>query len=146
MILEGDITIPYKWTTGPAAGRFLAELRDNARVVGGRCAECGRVYVPPPDVCGDCFKPVNDWIALSGQGVEVAASRVHRRMPFSPADAPYTVALVRLDGADTDLLHLVEEGVGAGDRVVARFKQERGGSILDIECFAPLDSQVKDGR
>jgi uncharacterized OB-fold protein len=138
MILEGDITIPYKWTTGEATGRFLAELRDNARIVGGRCRQCGRVYLPPPDVCGDCFKPVSDLVALSGRGTVVAASTVHRRMPFSPAEAPYTIALIRLDGADTEIVHLVCEGVKSGDRVIARFKQERAGSILDIECFAPI--------
>ena len=28
MILEGNITIPYKWTTGATVGRFLAELKE----------------------------------------------------------------------------------------------------------------------
>lgn len=138
MILEGDITIPYKWTTGAAIGRFLTELRDNARLVGGRCEQCGRVFLPPPDLCGECFKPIDDWVALTGEGVVIAASTVHRQMPFSPAAAPYTIALIRLDGADTNIVHLVGEGVKSGDRVRARFKQQRSGSILDIERFASL--------
>ncbi|HKP12355.1 MAG TPA: Zn-ribbon domain-containing OB-fold protein [Blastocatellia bacterium] len=138
MILEGNITIPYKWTTGPTVGRFLAELKENGRVVGARCGGCGKVYVPPADVCGECYKPLDDWVALSGEGSVVALTTVERVMPFSPAAAPYTLALVRLDGADTDLLHLASPGLRAGDRVAAVFKSERTGSLLDIECFAAL--------
>ncbi len=138
MILEGDITIPYKWTTGPTTGRFLAELRDNRRLVGARCGGCQKVYVPPPDVCGKCFKPVSDWVELSGEGVIAAVSTVHRNMPWSPRPAPYTLALVRLDGADTSLLHLAREGLKKGDRVKPLFRADRVGSLLDIELFVPL--------
>jgi uncharacterized OB-fold protein len=135
MIYEGDITIPYKWTAGPAAGRFLAELKENARIVGARCGGCGKVYVPPPDVCADCFKPTTEWVELSGDGVIVAATDVERSMPWSPLAAPYRLALIRLDGADTNLVHLVGNGLGEGQRVRAIFSQQRSGSLLDIERF-----------
>ena len=145
MILEGNITIPYKWTTGPAVGRFLAELKENARLVGARCGVCGKVYVPPADVCGQCYKPLDDWVALSGEGTVVAITTVERAMPFSPTPAPYTLALVRLDGADTDLLHLASPGLKAGERVAAVFKTERAGSLLDIERFvAPDEAAAQD--
>lgn len=142
MILEGNITIPYKWTTGPTVGRFLAELKENARLVGARCGVCGKVYVPPADVCGQCYKPLDDWVTLSGEGTVVAITTVERAMPFSPTPAPYTLALVRLDGADTDLLHLASPGLKAGDRVAAIFKTERAGSLLDIERFAALSESA----
>jgi putative sterol carrier protein len=57
-------------------------------------------------------------------------------MPFSPVAVPYTLALVHLDGADTNLLHLASGDLKAGDRVRAVFKTERAGSLLDIEGFA----------
>jgi uncharacterized OB-fold protein/putative sterol carrier protein len=137
MILEGNITIPYKWTTGPTVGRFLAELKENGRLVGARCGGCHRTYVPPADVCGQCYKPLDEWVPLTGEGTVIALTTVERTMPFSPMAAPYTLALVRLDGADTDLLHLASADVRAGDRVKAVFKSERTGSLLDIEGFAP---------
>ena len=87
MILQGDITIPYKWTTGPAIGRFLAELRDNARLVGARCAKCNKVYVPPTDVCGQCFKPLDEWVELTGEGKIIAVTVVHYQLPWSPVAA-----------------------------------------------------------
>lgn len=137
MILEGNITIPYKWTTGPTVGRFLAELKEHGRLVGARCGGCNRVYVPPADVCGQCYRPLDEWVPLTGEGAIIALTRVERTMPFSPMAAPYTLALIRLDGADTDLLHLASADLRAGDRVKAVFKSERTGSLLDIECFAP---------
>jgi uncharacterized OB-fold protein len=138
MILEGNITIPYKWTTGATVGRFLAELKENARLVGARCDACGKVYVPPADVCGECYKPLDSWVPLTGEGTIVAITTVERAMPWSPQAAPYTLALVRLDGADTELLHLASPNLKAGDRVVAVFKTERAGSLLDIEGFAAI--------
>src|ERR1051325_8494986 len=136
MILEGNITIPYKWTTGPTVGRFLAELKENGRLAGARCGVCHRVYVPPADVCGQCYRPLDEWVPLTGEGTVVALTTVERAMPFSPVAAPYTLALVRLDGADTNLLHLASGDLKAGDRVRAVFKTERTGSLLDIAGFA----------
>lgn len=137
MILEGNITIPYKWTTGAAIGRFLGELRDNAKIFGARCDACGKVYVPPPDVCGECFKPLSDWVELSGEGTVIAASIVEHGMPWSPLPVPYTLALIKLDGADTNMIHLASANVAPGVRVRAVFKQVRDGSILDIDRFMP---------
>jgi uncharacterized OB-fold protein len=139
MILEGDITIPYKWTTGATIGRFLAELRDNARITGARCEACGKVYAPPPDVCGQCFAPLIEWVNLSGEGEVVACSVVERAQPWSPQKPPYTLGLIKLDGADTNIVHIVRAGVTTGERVRAVFKQERTGTILDIDYFAPID-------
>jgi uncharacterized protein len=136
MILEGDISIPYKWTTGATVGRFLAELKENARLVGARCEACNKVYVPPADVCGECYKLLDAWVPLTGEGTVLAVTTVERAMPWSPRAAPYTLALVRLDGADTALLHLASPSLKAGDRVAAVFKTERAGTLLDIEGFA----------
>jgi uncharacterized OB-fold protein/putative sterol carrier protein len=143
MILEGDITIPYKWTTGQTVGRFLTELRDNARLVGAKCAVCGKVYVPPPDVCGECFERPTDWVELSGEGFLIATSVVHRQLPWSPLPAPYTLALIKLDGADTNFIHMARTGLKTGDRVRAKFKEQREGTILDIENFSPVSEMAQ---
>ena len=41
----------------------------------------------------------------------VAITNVERTMPWSPSPAPYSLGLIRLDGADTSLLHLIAPGV-----------------------------------
>ncbi|MEN8246285.1 MAG: DNA-binding protein, partial [Thermodesulfobacteriota bacterium] len=59
---------------------------------------------------------------------------------LQPVEAPFAYALIRLDGADVDLMHIIRHDLDRlknGVRVVARFKekQEREGHILDIDRF-----------
>jgi uncharacterized OB-fold protein len=58
-----------------------------------------------------------------------------------PLDQPVMVGLVRLDGADTVLMHLlIENGQPSiGERVEAVLEPSgsRTGSILDIRAFRP---------
>jgi uncharacterized OB-fold protein len=48
---------------------------------------------------------------------------------------------VKLDGADTAMLHAVDAGdiakMSTGMRVTARFAAEKSGNIRDIACFEP---------
>jgi uncharacterized OB-fold protein len=56
-----------------------------------------------------------------------------------PFDRPFAYALIRLDGADTALLHVVdtddETRLAAGARVTARFADDPQGGIRDLACF-----------
>ena len=60
-----------------------------------------------------------------------------------PLDHPFAFALIRLDGAGTSMLHVVDAGapeaLSTGARVVPRWKSEteRVGHVLDIEAFVP---------
>jgi len=60
---------------------------------------------------------------------------------------PLIYGLIRLDGADTNFVHLLGEidpaAIEIGMRVEAVFKEERGGSILDIAYFKPIRSTGK---
>jgi uncharacterized OB-fold protein len=68
-----------------------------------------------------------------------------------PLGVPFAWALIRLDGADTVMLHAVDPGPGMGPeigraavmrtglRVRARWAASRVGSIRDIACFEPCD-------
>ena len=63
---------------------------------------------------------------------------------------PFAWALIRLDGADTALLHGVDAGRSdamiTGMRVRARWAEERTGSITDIACFEPVTSTAVVAR
>jgi uncharacterized protein len=54
---------------------------------------------------------------------------------------PFAFALVKLDGADVPMLHVVDAGeesaMRSGMRVKVRWAAERRGSITDIACFEP---------
>ncbi len=140
LTLKGQIAVPYTWWVGETGSRFLASLRDEGKILGNRCDQCNTVYVPPRKSCGRCFVDTGDWIELGNQGIVKAFTIVRFDHSLQPVKAPFAYALIRLDGADVDLLHIIRQGMERlknGVRVAARFKEkeERQGHILDIDCF-----------
>jgi len=59
----------------------------------------------------------------------------------NPLEHAFAWALIRLDGADTSLLHVVDAGdesrMRTGMRVRARWRDEPAGHVTDIEAFEP---------
>ncbi|MFC4586402.1 Zn-ribbon domain-containing OB-fold protein [Sphaerisporangium corydalis] len=132
----------YTRTTGPVIGRFLTELRDG-RIVGVRTAD-DRVLVPPLEYDPGTGEPVtDDYVEVGPAGTVQSWAWVEEPRKGHPLDRPFAWALVKLDGADTSLVHAVDApGVKAmrpGLRVRPRWKpeSERVGHITDIACFVP---------
>lgn len=129
-----EIVYPYKHSTGPVVGRALAALVAG-RVLGARCEACGVVGVPARDWCDRCGGPTRELIETGPGGVVTAVARVIDRTDIAPDVEAW--ALIRLDGAGTDLVHAVRSAVAAGDRVRPVWRDERHGAITDIVCFEP---------
>ncbi|MBB5134894.1 hypothetical protein HNP84_004628 [Thermocatellispora tengchongensis] len=130
----------YTRTTGPVIGRFLTELRER-RLVGVRTAQ-GRVLVPPLEYDPGTGEPVTGEYAEVGPAGTVRTwAWVAEPRPGHPLDRPFAWALIRLDGADTDLVHAVDAGevkaMRPGLRVRPRWRDARTGHITDIEAFVP---------
>jgi hypothetical protein len=130
---------PYRRSVGPVLGRFLAGLRDG-RFEGIRALD-GRVIVPPQEHDPVTAEPLDEWVPVGPGGVVVSWAWIAEPLPNQPLDRPFAWALVRLDGADTALLHAVDAGdpgaVRTGMRVAVRWRGERVGDIRDVECFVP---------
>jgi uncharacterized protein len=138
LTLRGRIAVPYTWWVGDTGSRFLTALRDQKRILGNRCGECGTVFVPPRKNCGRCFRDVTEWVELGCEGVVTAHTIVRFASPMHQAEPPFAYVLVLLDGADAGLLHIVTGGLERlenGARVRALFSEERTGSMLDIDSF-----------
>jgi uncharacterized OB-fold protein len=139
LVMEGKISIPYRWTTGKMAGRFFTELRDNKKIYGVKCGGCGKVYVPPPDLCGACYAAMGEWVEIADTGTITTFTVVHHPLIWRPLEPPYAIAAIRLDGADTDFLHLLKTDdyarLRCGLRVNAVWKEQRSGTLLDIDHF-----------
>ena len=143
---DGTLTAPhvlefnYTRTVGPVTGRFLTGLRDS-RIEGVKTAK-GRVIVPPTEYDPDTAEAVTDEYVEVGPGGTVTTwAWVSRPRNLQPLDRPFAWALIRLDGADTAMLHAVDAGdpsaMKTGMRVAPRWRDERIGMITDIECFVP---------
>lgn len=137
---KGQIAMPYTWWVGNAGSRFLTALRDDARIIGNSCEECGKVFVPPRKNCGYCYRELTKWVELCDEGVVIAHTLVHFSFSLHPCRTPFAYALIKLDGADVGFMHVIRdhaERLSNNVRVKARFRDRalRIGHILDIETF-----------
>ena len=132
---------PYARSVGPVIGAFLTGLRDGTIL--GVTGTGGTVIVPPTEYDPLTGDDTGDLVEVGPGGVVETWAWVAEPRPKHPLDRPFAWALIRLDGAGTSLLHVVDSGgptaLATGDRVTARFKPEadRIGHILDIEAFVP---------
>jgi uncharacterized OB-fold protein len=136
---------PYSRSVGPVIGAFLTALRDG-RILGAssRGADgAGTVIVPPTEYDPITGADVGDLVEVGQSGVVTTWSWASTPTDGQPLDRPFAWALVKLDGADTAMLHAVDAGspgaMASGMRVTARWRpaSERRGALQDIECFVP---------
>jgi uncharacterized protein len=124
-------------------GRFLTALRDR-RIIGVRRAD-GRVLVPPteydPDTSDALGRDPSEFVEVGPVGVVTTWAWVAEPRAKHPLDRPFAWALIRLEGADTPMLHAVDAGtedaMATGMRVRPRWRAETVGHVADIEAFEP---------
>lgn len=128
-------------STGATGTKFLTEIRDNKKIMGIKCPSCGKVYVPPRTHCPICFVRMSEWVELSGKGTLSSYTVVRYQEPYMPKEPPFAYGVIQMDGADTGMAHLLGEvdldKIKIGIRLEPVFKEEREGSILDIDYFKP---------
>lgn len=132
------IEYPFNRTTGPVIGAFLTGLREGT-VLGIR-GEDGRVICPPTEYDPQTGAPLTELVAVGQEGTVVTWSWNTVARAGQPFDRPFAYALVKLDGADTAMLHALdapEDEITTGMRVRIRWADEREGLIGDIACFEP---------
>lgn len=147
LIVPGRWDLPFRHTAGRFASRFFEGLREK-RILGVRCPRCRRVLMPPRPFCERCFQPLEEWVEVGQQGTLEAFTICYARFTGLP-DPPYCQILVKLDGADSALMHLLGEvdledveravqRIQIGMRLEAVWREERVGGIQDIRHFRPV--------
>ncbi|MGW3660459.1 Zn-ribbon domain-containing OB-fold protein [Streptomyces sp. NPDC005151] len=138
------VEFPFTRSLGPVQSAFLTGLRERT-VLGVRSAD-GRVLVPPVEydpVTAEELRELTE-VAATGTVTTWAWNPAPRR--DQPLATPFAWVLVKLDGADTALLHVLDTpGPGAvrtGMRVRIRWSPERTGAITDIACFESYEGEV----
>lgn len=136
---EFDLEFTYTRTYGSIMSRFFTELKDQ-KVLGIKGSE-GQVICPPLEYDPQTADSLSDFVEVASQGVVTTWSWVNDPLNKHPLDKPFAWALVKLDGADTAMLHAVDASDKAvmqtGMKVKIRWADERVGSIRDIACFEP---------
>jgi uncharacterized OB-fold protein len=131
---------PYRRSVGPVLSRFFTGLRE--RTILGVRTRAGRVLCPPGEADPETGLGVtDDFVEVGPGGVVTTWSWVARPRAKQPLGHPFAWALIRLDGADTALLHAVDAGdpsrMRTGMRLRPRWRAETVGEIGDIVCFEP---------
>jgi uncharacterized OB-fold protein len=146
MALQAPYVLEYTYrrSVGSVVGQFLAGLRDQ-RVLGIKTSS-GRVLVPPPESDPETGEALSELVEVGQAGVVTTWSWVVTPRKNHPLQKPFAWALVKLDGADSAMLHAVDAGsiekMSTGMRVRVRWKTERVGHVSDIACFERFEPSV----
>ncbi len=143
--LSAPLTLSFDYTrsVGPILGAFCTALRGR-RIVGIRGSD-GRVHVPVVEYDPVTCEPLTEIVPVSSVGTVLSWSWQSEPLEGQPLDRPFAWALIKLDGADTALLHAVDGRIATGDRVHAHWVDEPVGAITDIAWFVAGDEAESAG-
>ncbi|MFD0375524.1 Zn-ribbon domain-containing OB-fold protein [Streptomyces sp. NPDC127112] len=141
------VEFPFTRSLGPVQSAFLTGLREGA-VLGVRTSG-GQVMVPPVEYDPVTAEELRELVEVAPTGTVTTWAWNGEPRPRQPLGTPFAWVLVRLDGADTALLHALDvpgpDAVRTGMRVGVRWAAERTGAITDIACFEPYEGEGKAG-
>jgi uncharacterized OB-fold protein len=136
-----EVAFDYTRSLGGTLSAFMTALRQR-RLVGTRGSD-GRVHVPPAEYDPVTFDALTETVEVGQEGAVLTWSWVPTSHEGQPLEHPFAWALIRLDGADTPMLHAVDAGsadrMRTGMRVRVRWVDEPAGHIKDIACFDPVE-------
>jgi uncharacterized protein len=137
------LSFDYTRSVGPLLSQFFTALRER-RIVGVRGSD-GRVHVPPAEYDPVTYEALTEVVPVSSVGTVESWTWQSTPLEGQPLDKPFAWALIKLDGADTPLLHAVDadssDAINTGDRVHAHWIDEPVGAITDIAYFVPGDEE-----
>jgi uncharacterized OB-fold protein len=141
-LVDGKLALPYTYFAGRVGSKFLTTIRDEKKIMGIKCNKCNKVFVPPRQTCDVCMEDIRDnWVDVQNMGKVTNFTVVRYDDKHLPKKAPYVLAMIKLDGADTSLVHVVEgidlDKAKIGMKVQAVFADETTSTIMDIDHFAP---------
>src|SRR3954452_13489995 len=100
------ITFPYKRSLGPVLGAFMTALADQ-RLIGIRDGD--RVMFPPLEWSPRTGAELpHEFVEVGPAGAVESWGWVAGPTEQHPLDRPFAFAAIRLDGADTALVHVVD--------------------------------------
>jgi len=138
--VTSTLEFPYRRSLGTVVGGFVTGLKDH-RILGIRNKN-GDVLVPPSEydpTTGDSLE--GEFVEVGPGGEVTSWTWVPEPSSRHPLSQPFAFALIKLDGASTSLVHVVDVGdiaaMRTGMRVEPRWREEPQGLITDIEAFVP---------
>jgi uncharacterized OB-fold protein len=135
--VSGGMPVGFHYTPGVGNTAFFEALRDRGVLLGSRCEACDVTYLPARIFCERCFGELKADTECGPGGTLESFTVGHVGVDGEPLEEPVAIGLVKLDNADTVLMHrLIGNNLWeCGSRVEAVLAAERTGSILDLDGF-----------
>lgn len=139
-LVPGTMPISHRYSAGIAGERFFRALAERGVFLATRCDACQVTYCPPRIFCERCFAGLEAEVEVGPGGTLLALTVVRIGMDGAALADPVAVGLIRLDGADTCLVHRLPpqgprpQAGGAVEAVLAP-AGERTGSLDDVLYF-----------
>jgi len=150
IVLKKTISLNEKFSTGPIMGKFLKGLKDK-KIFANKCPTCGRLQLPPREVCAECRVRAADFLEVGPKGEVRYMDLVYYAMPDPltgvARETPYGSINILLDGCTgnetlphfirKDQLEKIQMGWNEkkGTRVRPVWEDNRIGDIWDIKYF-----------
>jgi len=150
IVLKKTIAVNQKFSTGPIMGKFLKGLK-NKKIFANKCPKCGRLQLPPREVCAECRVRAADFVEVGPKGEVRYMDLVYFALPDPltgvARETPYGSVNVLLDGCKgnetlphfirKDQLEKIQNGWNEkkGTRVRPVWEENRIGDIWDIKYF-----------
>ncbi|MQA07113.1 MAG: DNA-binding protein [Pseudonocardiaceae bacterium] len=119
-----------------------------ARRIHGVRGSDGRVHVPPVEYDPVTAEALTELVPVAAEGTVLSWAWNPEPLDGQPLSSPFAWIFVRLDGADTAMLHALRvessEQVRTGMRVRVCWAERPVGHITDIACFEPANGPASE--
>jgi len=156
MAVEGTWNVgAYKYKAPRLMEEYVQGLKER-KLIGTLCRGCGKVIVPPRNICGRCHRRMDARMVVSHKGTitSFAVSTPvlkgkYKILGMDPVETGVVKegeiiipVFVKFDGADSNvhvvLMNADPEKVHVGMRVQAVFAKQTKGALSDLEGVEPL--------
>jgi uncharacterized OB-fold protein len=136
----GAIPVNYQYTLGIGGDRFFRAVMNKGEFIASKCSECGSAYIYPLTYCEECFREIDEHVAIGLTGELYSYTLCHYDYRGERLSKPEMIGYVIFPGIDGGIIHRLdidEVDIYLGMPVTAVLKSEnlRKGSLDDIICF-----------
>ncbi len=122
--------------TGSA--RYWREIPQRYRYEAAKCANCGKVFFPPRQVCSKCRGREFTKVTLASTGTIETFTVIHVAPTGFGDQTPYAVGIIKLDDGAKVTAQIVDCETGKlaiGDRVRLEFRKVQQEGESGILCY-----------
>ena len=132
-----ELAYTYKRSNGPVMSKFFESLGEQ-KILGTK-SSTGKVFAPAAEFDPDTHEALSEIIEVGPGGVVETFSWIENPQHHHLIKQPFAFALIKLDGADTSMLHMItncdESDLCIGSRVTAMWSKTQEQRITDIQFF-----------